>query len=316
MKLRLLIGVVGLSLALTAFAHDGHDHDHDDASAPVIDVADGRLVSKVSISEKDGMRVIVSNGVPDHDTGRFPNRNNPSAIAEQSYTFRAPLEPKETRQRVELRPSMAFGIALNGVVFDPFTAELWNDDPRWRYEALSGKLNLGLDKNNAHVQPNGAYHYHGIPTGLMEKLVKAKDQMVLLGFAADGYPIYGPFAYSDARDPKSKLVKMKPSYRLKEGARPNDAPPGKYDGSFGRDWEYVEGSGDLDDCNGRFGVTPDYPKGTYYYVLTDAYPFVPRLFRAEPDPSFNKPRPRNGAPDQRPGGGPPSDRRRPPPPRA
>ena len=53
---------------------------------------------------------------------------------------------------------MSFGVALNGVPFDPGTAEYWENDRSsdWRYDALSGKINLGLDQNNAHVQPNGA----------------------------------------------------------------------------------------------------------------------------------------------------------------
>ncbi len=57
----------------------------------------------------------------------------------------------------------SFGVALNGLPLDPGTAEFWHNDPNWNYEAMSGKMDLGLDENNAHVQPNGAYHYHGLP---------------------------------------------------------------------------------------------------------------------------------------------------------
>lgn len=66
----------------------------------------------------------------------------------------------------------------------------------------------------------------------------------------------------------------------------DDGPGGKYDGTFVQDYEYVKGSGDLDECNGRTGVTPEFTNGTYYYVVTDAYPFIPRLFRGTPDSSF------------------------------
>ena len=57
-----------------------------------------------------------------------------------------------------------FGVAVNGVVFDPGAAEWFNRDPRsgWQYEPLAGKINLGVDESFAHVQPNGAYHYHGM----------------------------------------------------------------------------------------------------------------------------------------------------------
>lgn len=93
----------------------------------------------------------------------------------------------------------------------------------------------------------------------------------------------------------SALKRALPSYRLKAGARP-DGPGGAHDGTFGKDWAYVAGSGDLDECNGRMGKTPEFPAGTYYYVLTDDYPFVPRLWRGTPDSSFSRlgPLPRGG----------------------
>ena len=64
-------------------------------------------------------------------------------------------------------PNTPFGIALNGVLLDPGTAEFYMGDRRadWNYEALSGSVLLGLDRNHGHVQPNGSYHYHGLPTG-------------------------------------------------------------------------------------------------------------------------------------------------------
>jgi hypothetical protein len=50
-------------------------------------------------------------------------------------------------------------------------------------------------------------------------------------------------------------------------------------GHFTSDWKYVVGSGDLDECNGRYGVTPEFPKGTYHYYITDTYPFVQRCVK-------------------------------------
>ena len=35
-------------------------------------------------------------------------------------------------------------------------------------------------------------------------------------------------------------------------------------------------------------MTPEFPKGTYYYVLTEEFPFIPRKFKGTPDPSFSK----------------------------
>ena len=147
----------------------------------------------------------------------------------------------------------------------------------WQFEALSGKIDLGMDENNAHVQPNGAYHYHGLPKGLIAKLGGA-EKMPLLGYAADGFPIYADRAYADANDSNSNMKQMRSSYRVKKGTRPS-GPRGTYDGTFVEDYEYVAGLGDLDECNGRRGVTPQYPEGTYYYCLTTEFPFIPRVAR-------------------------------------
>lgn len=263
--------------------------------------------NRVSITTDDNYRYISANGIPDHATGAFPNAHNPNRMRDQSYNYRMPLAPRAQSTATPLG-MYPWGVARNGIPFDPLAMEFWNNDPRsgWQYEPLSGQINLGLDDNNAHVQPGGAYHYHGIPTALWQKLDGA-NHMVLLGYAADGYPLYGPLCYANAADAHSALRPMASSYRLKAGNRPggNDGPGGAYDGSFVQDYEYVAGSGDLDECNGRRGVTPEYPNGTYYYVLTRNWPVVPRCFRATPDSSFFRrrpPGPGSGGPG---GGGPP-----------
>ena len=73
------------------------------------------LKNRVKIEEKDGVRVITSNGIPDHTPGQFPGRGNPNAISEQSYTFRMTLSPKVNEAATPHRFVLA-GVALNGVV--------------------------------------------------------------------------------------------------------------------------------------------------------------------------------------------------------
>ncbi|HTI49726.1 MAG TPA: YHYH protein, partial [Planctomycetaceae bacterium] len=244
------------------------------------------------------LREISSNGIPDHKPGQFPNRHNPNTIREQKYEFRVALHPQPGRDVAPLGMN-PFGVALNGVPFDPGAAEFWNRDPNsgWQYEALSGKIDLGLDSSNAHVQPNGAYHYHGIPSALLERLSGGKRRMTLVGYAADGFPVYALYGFADPKSVDGEVKKLKSSYRLKPGTRPG-GPRGKYDGSFVQDYEYVAGAGDLDECNGRDGVTPEFPDGTYYYVLTEEYPFIPRFLRGTADATF-----RRGPPPGGPGGG-------------
>jgi hypothetical protein len=50
-------------------------------------------------------------------------------------------------------------------------------------------------------------------------------------------------------------------------------------GTFLQDYEYVAGLGDLDECNGRVGVTPEFPNGTYHYYATDTYPYLQRCVK-------------------------------------
>ncbi len=252
--------------------------------------------NRVSITVEGAYRVIHANGLPDHTPGRFPNPGNPNVIAPQNYNFRIPLDPEVAEKPTRFALGI-FGIAINGVVFDPGANEWWDNDPRsgWQYEPMTGPRKLGIDQHNAHVQPSGAYHYHGLPSGLLANVKGAKQRMVLIGWAADGFPIYAPWAYGNPKDSNSPLKPMKSSYRLKQGARignPNfegmsaEGQGGNHDGSFVQDFEYVAGLGDLDECNGRFGVTPEFPNGTYQYFVTTNFPFIPRMFRGTPDRSW------------------------------
>jgi YHYH protein len=249
--------------------------------------------NEVSIKEDGRYRYIESNGIPDHSTGKFPNSGNPNSISVQNHKYRVALKPVKTD-----RASSAHlvGVATNGIPFEPGTAEFWNRDRSsgWNIQAFAPNINLGIDSSNAHVQPNGTYHYHAAPKGLINKSGKS-----LVGWAADGFEIH----YIGS--------KAKSSYRLKNGTRPS-GPKGKYDGTYDQDWEYVEGHGNLDKCNGGD------LNGTYSYFITDTYPFIHRCVYGTADASFER---RGGGqgPDGRGGpegrSGPPNDRRDGPPPR-
>ena len=64
------------------------------------------------------------------------------------------------------------------------------------------------------------------------------------------------------------------------------AHAGRYDGTFVPDYEFVEGAGDLDLCNGIGVITPEFPDGMYAYFLTKEWPVIPRCFSGSPDGSF------------------------------
>ncbi len=253
-------------------------------------------------------RTITANSIPDHLVGLFgagQGSLNPNAISEQNETYTVPLNPTIAGSLTSLLsttgtgpnagPQYSFGVLLNGVELDPVAAEPFphegmmspNVNWEWNLEALN--VNLGLDCNNAHVQPTGKYHYHGSPTLFLESLNIPANAMTLIGYAADGFPIYYKYAYSDASDNSSAIIEMTTSYQLKSGTRPGDgitAPCDVYNGVYSNDYEYIANLGTLDEANGRTGVTPEYPNGTYYYVITDEFPSIPRYFKGTPSNDF------------------------------
>jgi YHYH protein len=259
-------------------------------------ISDNTYGTKTVVTVTADKRIMLTNGLPNHKTGTFPNEGNPNTISAQNATYSFPLKPVYTGKAKWAREP---GVALNGVKFEPETAEAFvcETGERYRIEAFQTLVNLGLDANHAHVQPTGAYHYHGVPTGLVEVLYKGEDLM-LTGFAHDGFPIY-----------YSKSGKYKPSFKLATKSRTGDVctystPKTKMnkelkntnpDGTFVSDWEYVKGLGDLDECN---GITVN---GKYMYFVTDTYPYAGRCLMGE----FT---------EQRPQGPPPGGGQRPPPP--
>lgn len=263
---------------------------------------------RFSMNVQGDQRVITTNSIPAHKVGLFGSGSgslNPNAIREQNETYSIALNPQQNSLFTALLstsgsgpnagPQYSFGVLLNGVELDPVAAEPFphegamspNVNWEWNWEALN--VNLGLDCNSAHVQPTGKYHYHGKPSLYLDGLNISANTMTLIGYAADGFPIYYKYAYADANNIQSSVVEMTSSYQLKSGTRPGDgttAPCGTYNGIYSNDYEYKQGLGTLDEANGRVGVTPDYPNGTYYYVLTDEFPAIPRYFKGTPSTDF------------------------------
>jgi hypothetical protein len=257
----------------------------------------GTLTSTWSWTCSGSTRTLAANGLPNHAVGTFPNSGNPNTIAAQTVSTSMTLNPALGSSTTTIGgPSGRVFYALNGVKFDADTAgtcpstatsasncNLANGTDTWKIEALGQDVfDFGEDSNNAHVQPGGTYHYHGMPEGLMTALglSSASPRMQLVGWAADGFPIYARYCYTNATDASSAIKVCTGSYSLDSTAdagRPSTSwvPLG----AFKSDWNYVAGSGDLDECNGRFGVTPEFPTGIYYYMTTDSYPYASRCAR-------------------------------------
>ena len=231
--------------------------------------------TKTIVTLENGYRKMTTNALPNHKTGEFTRKGNPNKISEQNKQYMFPLNPKYKGDPTWVREP---GVALNGVKFEPGTAEvvICQTGENYRVEAFQNIINLGLDFNHAHVQPTGAYHYHGSPTSVIENFDNGKD-LVHIGFAHDGFPIY-----------YSKKGVYKSSYQLLNGTRDGEdctysnpkrtieiSVEDNHDGTYTSDYKFVEGFGDLDECN---GTTID---GKYVYLVTDEFPYVSRCLMGE-----------------------------------
>jgi YHYH protein len=143
----------------------------------------------VTLSIQDGSLVIHTKGLPNHPTGKFPGVN-PNYIQEQDATYYLPLNPKinpahfvTTRNNSNHALNMGpIGIALNGVVFfNPF-------------DAGSQDASSLMDSCCGHPNPDGLYHYHKYPICMNSPWSdQGATHSPLIGFAFDGFPIYGPY---------------------------------------------------------------------------------------------------------------------------
>ncbi|OJJ20270.1 hypothetical protein BKI52_17540 [marine bacterium AO1-C] len=252
----------------------------------------------VCIDTLGSVRYCISNNYPNHSD----NYNQPQftvtagnylyamcAYPDTAASFTPLYEATETQKGCT--STYTFGVSINGVKYDPNSAETFQNpntgenNINWHVEATSttnsiGK-NMGTD-NGGHLNPFGEYHYHAVPTNYFTTTlnIDGTTHSPIVGYAADGFPIYYKYVYQTANDSTSGIISVSSGYSLKSGSRPGDgvtAPDGNYDGSYYEDYEYSNST--LDACNGRYGITPDYPNGTYYYVITDNYPFIPRCFK-------------------------------------
>jgi uncharacterized protein (TIGR03437 family) len=205
-------------------------------------------------------------------------------------------------------------------------------DGVWRRNALFGEVQT-FDGCLAHQPGSGMYHNHVQPVCLRAQLgdnvvalytgrtgTRYQEKAApwshspILGWSFDGFPIYGPYAYSDPTNAASAVKRVKSSYRVRNITQRTSMPDwaltdhrgvsqnltsSQYGpdvsanyplGRYVEDYEFVQGLGDLDAYNGRFAVTPDFPSGTYAYFVTlnddgsPAFPFLigPQYYGSAP----------------------------------
>ena len=230
------------------------------------------IIIKSIGAQSSEQKCIISDGVPNHKIGQFPTKGNPNKFKKQNLRFCFPKKPVK-------RPTLRYivstvGVTLTGIPIRPGTAA-WYDSssPKKHSQNQSSGLNLEairpfqkifvIDDYNGHLDFKGLYHYHKPNPSLLS------NGQSLIGYAADGFEIlYIP-------------GKFKSSWQLKKGNR-NIEPYGKFDGSFKEDYEFIKGSGDLDECNGKVF------EGNYKYFETENFPFFPRCHWGEVSKDFKR----------------------------
>ncbi|NOI28308.1 YHYH protein [Vibrio coralliilyticus] len=258
------------------------------------------FTGQVDISSSGTKCIVQSNAIPNHDfndaTASFATN-----VSEQSIGYEFTASPSAASSVTELSLGTSEAILLNGVKVDLLAAACYGvGDERtgcgqdqinnpWRYDPMSSLNGFGTDIHNAHVQPTGEYHYHGNPVAMFIQDCAGGEASPVIGFAADGFPVYGS-CFTDSST--GQVRKAVSSYQLKSGARVDEgsytAPvvggnvaSSNYDGQFRGDWEYTLALGDLDECN---GMTVD---GQYGYYVTDTFPWVLNCFKGTTDSSFS-----------------------------
>lgn len=234
---------------------------------------------------------ISTSSIPGYSIG--PWKSNPNTPTDQQFTFKFPLNPTQATTKT-LVPLGHVGLWLNGVsVYNADDGQSYNSLGVWRRNAYVFE-GISFDSCVGHADGSGEYHHHVNPKCLYD-YSKTDVHSPLLGFAFDGFPIYGPHGYSIATDTTSAIKKLVSGYKTRSitdrstlgngtvlsSQYQGPAIDSQYPlGSFLEDYEYVASGADLDYYNGRYCKTPEYPNGIYaYFVNADdngngVYPFV------------------------------------------
>ena len=265
---------------------------------------------------------VSTKGIPSYITGPFLD-GNPSLATSQNAIFKISLNPVQNTGNPTNTNGGNIGIFINGVaLFDYRDGISWKNstnslaggplggmgDGVWNRDAIPAEK-LGFDCAKGHPAM-GNYHHHQNPSAFNLDLtvisnicdIYAADGLYainptvhspLIGFAYDGFPIYGAYGYANT-DGTGGITRIKSSYQLRNistrttystGATVTAGPAvsSTYPlGYFREDYEYIAQVGQdyLDEHNGRFCITPEYPNGIYCYFATvdanwnSAYPYV------------------------------------------
>lgn len=287
-----------------------------------IPVNDNVLANVLSVKYSTANVYVSTNGIPAYVTGPFLD-GNPSLATSQNAIFKFPLNPAKNSGTPVNTTGGNIGVFINGVaLFDYRDGVSWKSstgtlaggpfggmgDNVWNRDAVVAER-IGFDCAKGHPAM-GNYHHHQNPSAFSLDLsvisticnlyvadglylIDSNQHSPLIGFAYDGFPIYGAYAFKNT-DGTGGITRMKSSFQYRKistrtqyangttvtaGPAVNATYPLGY---FREDYEFVlDTNADyLDEHNGRFCITPEYPNGTYCYFATvdehwnSSYPYV------------------------------------------
>ncbi len=211
----------------------------DPALKPIVD-GSVKWPGKVSIKLQSNMRVISANGLPTHETGTFPVSRkddayaydrNPNRISKYKVLLQLPANPQIAAEPTCV-PMGMIGFAISGVAIFNALDALGRDAPAHEIQ----------DKCDGHPERSGQYHYHDLSRCLNDTRSGPGGTSDLLGYALDGFGIYG--SYENGRELTSKDL----------------------DECHGRTSKVM--------WNGK-------PQEIYHYVFTRDYPYTVGCFKGE-----------------------------------
>lgn len=287
-------------------------------------ISNGILVNCQQVRYNTTDVYVNTTGIPAYTTGIFSGDGNPNVAGNQNAIYRIPLNPVQNTGTLTATTAGNIGIFINGVsLFDYRDGVAWNNTTSalcggpgnptcpggpaatqaWNRDAVPAEK-LGFDCAKGH--PAGTnYHHHQNPSAFKydsttsnsysticnlydsEGLytINTAQHSPLIGYAYDGFPIYGAYAYTNTNG-TGAIARMKSGYQLSTNTARTNGPAVNstyFNGYFREDYVFVSHPSDptyLDEHNGRFCVTPEYPAGIYCYFATvnadnsSAYPYV------------------------------------------
>ncbi len=206
---------------------------------------------------------VKTSGVPNYYADGVTHNNAKDLAA----TWQIPRSPVKATSPTGVIGGQTGLMADGSVFFHPGDAQSYLSAGIWNRLAYYFE-GMDMDAANGHSTPDNMYHHHF--DNLKLHGWDATKHSPIVGYAWDGYPVYGPYGYKNP-DGTGGIARMQTSYSTKSYTTRTSGPavdPSYPIGCFIEDWQYTAGSGDLDDHNGRFCVTPEYPSGTYAYFTT------------------------------------------------